>query len=350
MTMTSLHHSRIALARCVLVFFAMLACAPATAHIWCVSTAADLRAKLLLAQSNGEDDTIKLVRGTYATGSNTFQFLSTETFGLAINGGFDAGCTQSSQDPRGTILDGGNAVQVFIGEIKGNLALRYLTIQNGKNDDSAGGGFYVHGVGAGSSVVLGINILRNNSSAYATCVGSIVTEGAVHINGNLIVENHTPAAGGLSVDAGASSLVYVTNNTIANNTTGSAASGFVYVGGSNTAVPGAYFTNNIMWNNVAGSDVQFFGTGMQFNNNDIHVIAGFQTAGSGLNVSVDPGFVSSSDYHLAATSPLLGTGTFTPPGGLPTVDLEGHARDSNGDVDLGAYERGDEIFADAFEP
>jgi hypothetical protein len=198
-------------------------------------------------------------------------------------------------------------------------------------------------------VVLGINILRNNTSAYAACVGVIQVEGTVHVNGNLIIDNHTPAAGGLTINAGANSLIYVTNNTITNNTTGNATAGFLYVPGDNEVVPNAYFSNNIMWNNIAGSDVQFFGTGMQFNNNDIGIINGFQSSGSSANISQDPVFASSSDYHLAATSPLLATGLFAPTGGLPMVDLDGHPRDDNGHVDLGAYERGDEIFADGFE-
>jgi len=107
---------------------------------------------------------------------------------------------------------------VLHSESHGNFALRYVTIQNGRNDGSAGGGLQVMGTGADSSVVLGINILRNNTSDFADSVGFIDVEGTVHVNGNLIVDNTTPAAGGLSIDAGANALVYVTNNTIANNT------------------------------------------------------------------------------------------------------------------------------------
>lgn len=349
MTKTSLRHSRIAIARRLFAIIAATAGVPAVAHTWCVSTADDLRAKLVLAQANAEDDTIKLVRGTYVVDTDPFKFQSTETFGLVINGGFDEGCTQTAQDPRRTILDGAGNHQVFYSESKGNLALRYLTIQNGKFDGGAGGGIQINGTGSSSSVVLGINILRNNSSAYATCVGYIKVEGTVHVNNNLIVDNHTPAAGGLSIDAGASALVYVTNNTIANNTTGNAIAGFLFIQNYNPASPYAYVSNNIMWNNTAGSDVQFVG-GIQFNNNDIGLVNGYQTDGSGANTSQDPGFASSSDYHLAATSPLLDIGLFAPTGGLPMVDLEGHARDFNGHVDLGVYERGDEIFADGFEP
>jgi len=38
-----------------------------------------------------------------------------------------------------------------------------------------------------------------------------------------------------------------------------------------------------------------------------------------------------------------------PASSLPTIDIEGHARTFNGTVDMGAYERGDEIFSGEFE-
>jgi len=65
-------------------------------------------------------------------------------------------------------------------------------------------------------------------------------------------------------------------------------------------------------------------------------------------LSVDPQFSGPGDFHLQPTSPLLGAGTLTPPGNLPTIDIEGLARSYNGFVDMGAYERGNEIFENGF--
>ena len=245
-----------------------------------------------MAKPNSEDDTIKLVHGTYVVDTHPFKFQSVETFGLVINGGYDIGCTQTDKNPHRTILDGAGAHQVLYSSSKGNLALRYLTIQNGRFDGGAGGGIQINGSGSDSSVVLGINILRNNSSAFASCVGYINVEGTVHVNNNLIIDNYTPAAGGLTINAGASALAYVTNNTIANNTTGNAIAGFVDIEHFNSAIPFADLGNNIMWNNVAGSDVQFSAGGIQFNNNDIANTDGFPSDASGANLAVDPGFVS----------------------------------------------------------
>ena len=39
----------------------------------------------------------------------------------------------------------------------------------------------------------------------------------------------------------------------------------------------------------------------------------------------------------------------TPPGGLPTIDIEGHPRSYLGLVDMGAYERGDKLFDNDFD-
>jgi hypothetical protein len=59
------------------------------------------------------------------------------------------------------------------------------------------------------------------------------------------------------------------------------------------------------------------------------------TEGAG-NVSVDPGFVSSTDLHLKATSPLRDIGVEDPLSA--PVDLEGSPRKDGTGVDLGAYE------------
>ncbi len=58
------------------------------------------------------------------------------------------------------------------------------------------------------------------------------------------------------------------------------------------------------------------------------------------NLSVDPQFVNATggDYHLGSASPVADAGTNSA-AGLPSTDLDGHARIVNGVVDMGVYER-----------
>ena len=68
--------------------------------------------------------------------------------------------------------------------------------------------------------------------------------------------------------------------------------------------------------------------------------------------SDDPGlFIDAlgGNYRLASGSVAIDAGLNTPPGGLGTADLDGAIRVIGTNVDIGAYERGDELFSDSFE-
>lgn len=73
------------------------------AAIFCVSTAAELQAALTTAASNGEDDVIHIVQGTY---NGNFVYASTEAFNLTVEGGYAASCSSRVVDPANTVLDG----------------------------------------------------------------------------------------------------------------------------------------------------------------------------------------------------------------------------------------------------
>lgn len=66
----------------------------------------------------------------------------------------------------------------------------------------------------------------------------------------------------------------------------------------------------------------------------------------------DPGLLvdpAGGNFRLAAGSAAIDAGLNTPPGGLGPTDLDGASRIINSDVDIGAYERSDELFSDSFE-
>jgi hypothetical protein len=338
-------------ARRVLTWLSLLVSVPTSAHVWCVSTADDLRSKLLIAASNSEDDTIELVRGTYLDAGNEFSFNSTQGFGLVIDGGFDAGCTHTAMNPRFTILDGGGLTQVLSTNSPGRVTLRYLTIRNGMRSGSSGGGLQMNGSGPASEAILDFDILSNNASDYAVGAAYIGVDGPIHIDGNLVVGNSAPNNGGLYVYVGTTSIVYMTNNTVTGNTVTSPGTGpIVFINYSNPAIPSAYVSNNVFWGNTSSTDLQFYDSRAQLASNDYASIQGAPAGGSAGNVSVNPLFAGTGDFHLSSTSPLLGAGTLTPVGGLPGTDIEGHPRTFNNLVDMGAYERGDEIFVDGFDP
>jgi hypothetical protein len=205
----------------------------------------------------------------------------------------------------------------------------------------------VFGNGAASQALLANIIVRDSSSDFG--IGGVIfaVAGTVIVQDNLITGITSPG-GALYVGGDTSVAVHLTNNTVAGNTsTNPGSAGMVYIGaGSNVPMDAS---NNIFWDNGGVPDLDFISGAMLLTDNDYQRLDVAPASGSSGNLSVDPAFAGTADFHLRAISPLLGIGTLTPPGGLTMYDLEGHPRTWNGTVDLGVYERGDGIFADGFE-
>jgi hypothetical protein len=230
------------------------------------------------------------------------------------------------------------------------ISVRYLTLENGNASEYAGL-FIVSQLGG---IIVNYNIIRGNSAAsidggFFVLANSPVSTADVRLEGNLIFDNSALVnVGAGDVANNGSGGIYVTNNTIVENLQPTEHG----VGGLEVAPTSspAYVSNNIGWANTdADLYIPAGGHVVVLANNDFGVIAGTADPSSANNVSTDPAFVSANDFHLTPTSPLLGQGTLTPPGNLPTIDIEGHPRSYNNLVDMGAYELGDIIFADSFD-
>ena len=111
--------------------------------------------------------------------------------------------------------------------------------------------------------------------------------------------------------------------------------------------------NNIIWENSSddGKDIYIDNTGnepffpvpVNIYNNDFDqsasgtvIVKPFTIDSSNFN-NENPLFVSSSNYHLSASSPCINTGDNAAPS-IPATDKDGNPRISGGTVDMGAYE------------
>jgi len=334
--------------------------APAAAHIFCVSKvydAADPDHALIQALAaagtggayNGENDTIRLVRGTYqALQTVAFTFSNSGTHKLDINGGYNSDCSTIIENPELTILDGGGHFPVLQTNSSADVSIRWVTFQNGLSGDN-GSGLLMNLVAPGGAAIIDYNIIRDNVSTFTNGGLGISGSGLVYIEDNLIIGNSsTGEISAVSIGL-TNSTVYFINNTIAQNSAVGSDSDAFDLG--NLISTTFYASNNIIWGNTGTYDSSYYGGSPQFIDNDyasIDPASPALAAGSTGNVNVDPQFVGSGSFGLSSTSPLLNIGTLTPPGSLPTIDIAGNPRSFNSQVDIGAYERGNEIFKDGF--
>jgi len=264
-----------------LAFLALLA-GGAWAAEYCVDpggggTHTDPHWALLAAQSNGEDDIIKVVQGTYnSTGSNYFYYYSSEGHSVDLRGGYTAGCASRVVAPANTILDakGSSTVLFFQNGSGGNISVDGFTIQNGISASSGGGIFARSHSDSGAPVDITItnNIITGNSAA-ATCQGGGVYAmsyadssspgGSVTLTNNTVTGNTADYDGGGAYagsfsTSGTGGTVTLTNNTITGNTTthSNGHGGGVYATSySGSAAAGTVsLTGNTITGNTGGGD------------------------------------------------------------------------------------------------
>jgi len=180
----------------------ILCCAtPATAAVFCVDTATELQNALSTAASNGEDDQVQIVQGTYV---GNFVYTSSEAENIVISGGFVPGCGSRTIDPQNTVIDGNQSgtTLALISDFNSsaNLSLHSLTITGGYSTIDTGngvGGGIRSRVGKGGILEITHSVITNN---YAGVGGGVEAEnfrGKIRLIGNLIFNNQAIVSGGV---------------------------------------------------------------------------------------------------------------------------------------------------------
>jgi len=234
--------------------------------VFCVSTPAELQAALFAAETNGEDDIIKVIQGTY---NGNFTYNSNEGHSIALLGGYTSGCASRGTNPSNTILDGGGSDRVlyFKNSDGGNIYIEGFTIQNGITVNN-GGGVYASAfslfdpipyITINNNIIAG-NQGNNGGGVYASASSDSGTSGGVAITNNAIKINTASNKGG-GICASLYSLIasmgdiIIANNIIIGNTASynGQAGGGVCASSSTSGGTASDITivNNIVVGNIA---------------------------------------------------------------------------------------------------
>jgi hypothetical protein len=322
---------------------------PAGVHaaVHCVGTPAALAAALETSETNGQDDDLRVVSGTYGL-TIPLVHSSHEAFSLLLSGRWNAGCTV--QGGAASVLDGGGTLRILyvFSDATADLAITDLTFSGGHNTAGiAGAGLSIET--SSRNVRVERNLFFGNSdsgSAGGARIAVSTADSVLTVRNNIALGNSAPEGAGIVVNAGIG-VAHVVGNTIVANTTsiaGALCGGLCISGGSDYTL-----SNNILWSNPAG-DLHIGGTGTTLlHSNDIGAVSGSPPDGEFDGISVDPGFAPGLlNLNLAPDSPLVNRGRDDAIGGIGALDAAGAPRRQGAHVDIGAYES-DVLFRDGFE-
>lgn len=186
---------------------------------FCVNNATELQTALTTAASNGEDNTIKIVQGTY---NGNFIYASTEAYGLTVEGGYTEDCASRTINPANTILDGGGTDTglALVSQGAANFSLESLTFQNGNASKvTSGGGLYAKT--EDGNVTLTNNTFTGNTAADNGGGAYVGMDSA--LTNNTFTENTANSyGGGVHIQSGT-----LTNNTFSGNTANSGGGAYI---------------------------------------------------------------------------------------------------------------------------
>jgi hypothetical protein len=251
---------------------AIVLSAPVSAANFCVSNVTELQDALSTAEANGEDDTIRVVQGTY---NSNFNYSSDQGNDIAVLGGYASGCNDREISPANTILDadGSYTVLSFYLSNGGNITVEGLTIRNGSSDYAGGGVIALSSAesGAAGNITISSNVITGNHTntkgggVFAYSLSNSSSAGDVILADNIITANNADegsggAYAGSQSDPGLGGSVTLTNNTFSDNTSNWGHSGARANTHSKTGTAGTVIlTGNIFSGNSASSESSFGG-------------------------------------------------------------------------------------------
>jgi parallel beta-helix repeat protein len=141
-------------------FFIFLTANLSGAAEFCVGTKPELDRALEDAQSNIQDDIIRIRQGTY-TGNFKYEVGELEPYSLTIEGGYKNPRCKKRFDPANTVLDAGGSGRVLTLDSSSevtNFTVEGLTLQRGNITGANGGAMFIRG----AYISLNNNIIRDN--------------------------------------------------------------------------------------------------------------------------------------------------------------------------------------------
>ena len=319
---------------------------PACAAEFCVATPLALSQALQIAENNAQDDTIRLVAGTYSLSSEIDYYAAAgETYKLSILGGFDPGCANGNAAPDATVLDGQGMTRILTISARGEVDIGRLTFDHGRPTQYFGGALSLATVNG--EIYLFNNVFAANQTASGAAGGalyiSVPASHSGYLWSNLFLAN--TSSGGGAVYAYNEGNLYITGNTVVAN---SLFNQIGIGGGLDITGSGHYWlTNNILWNND-NNDVYDQAGHTDYANNDLGTKDGFTPLSENHELNVDPGFSGIFSFVPGPRSPMVNAGLDAAAGGVGgCCDASGGPRVLGQHVDIGAYEV-DLVFRDTF--
>ena len=337
------------------------------ATTYCVSTGAQLASALSEADSNNQDDVIKVMLGVKtnsaaASGAPRWRYAATASDAdnsLELSGNWTSGCVARAAQVPLTVLDAeldGPALEIVLAaDSIAEIRISDLRVVRGYGGTTnAASGLRVDASGGGTPLieVERMNFQNSGASGELTSVVRLqLSGGNLRFRNSQINGNSTRNGAALMASVGLGAEMTLANNTVVGNhdTTPSAATpmGGVSVFGSGTM--NVY--NNLFWNNTAANatDLKVANNFGLLVNNHIGILSGTPDANTG-RTQGDPLITIGGNGCAVPSinSPVRDSGSTYVPGGRGNLDLLGTNRVQGIKVDRGAVVV-DALFGNGFD-